>query len=193
MEAKYPLMRSWVLYEMWEQNKKDASNYDKRMAEVSSFGDLHGFWQLWGHLPHSAPSQLFSVYESDGSIRKRVIVDINQSIEALSIFEQGVTPRWEDPANTNGCDIKTKQTCSDLAKIDEMWNNLVFAVIGETLPYSSEITGCRVVDKSKRNYNFEVWLRLGDQAEGLTEIRDALKNLFPERSVFMVTNHSSSK
>lgn len=186
-------MRSWVLYEMWEQNKKDASNYDKRMAEVSSFGDLHGFWQLWGHLPHSAPSQLFSVYESDGSIRKRVIVDINQSIEALSIFEQGVTPRWEDPANTNGCDIKTKQTCSDLTKIDEMWNNLVFAVIGETLPYSSEITGCRVVDKSKRNYNFEVWLRLGDQAEGLTEIRDALKNLFPERSVFMVTNHSSSK
>jgi hypothetical protein len=120
-------------------------------------------------------------------------VDINQSIEALSVFEQGVTPRWEDPANANGCDIKTKQTCSDLTKIDEMWNNLVFAVIGETLPHSAEITGCRVVDKSKRNYNFEVWLRMSDQAEQLTEIKDALKNLFPERSVFMVTNHSASK
>ena len=55
-------------------------------------------------------------------------------------------------------------------------DNLVLSVIGENLPYSEIISGCRIVDK-KVNYKFELWLKK-DICRSSDEKTDQLKSAF---------------
>jgi hypothetical protein len=56
----------------------------------------------------------------------------------------------------------------DPKQLDEYWLNLVLGMIGETIDKGDEITGARVVDKSKRDviYRMELWFRKKDMTVG---------------------------
>jgi hypothetical protein len=74
------------------------------------------------------------------------------------MFESGVNPTWEDPVNARGADFSVKRKMS-LDQLKEIWERIVFAIIGETLEFSKAITGCRIVDKLRNQYKVEVWFR----------------------------------
>jgi Eukaryotic initiation factor 4E len=72
------------------------------------------------------------------------------------------------------------------------WENLVLALIGETIDDGDEICGCRVVDKSnvkgkgpnRTMYKIELWLRSGN-----AEVGDKLR----VRMLDVLTDGESSK
>jgi len=126
-----PLKRSWVL---WEQVATATRDYATRKVVV--FSTAQEFWEIWNGVPQ--PSELL-----DG---KRFMREA--AIDAIMIFQEGISPEWEDTANANGghFQIHLKPPTGG-GQIDEYWNNLVLAVIGETMDGGNNITGVRLVDK----------------------------------------------
>jgi hypothetical protein len=194
--AKYPLQRRWAIWEMWSQNSRtSARNFQDNMALVSSFDDLHSFWQHWLHLPCSSPQSVFASPETSHHRSSD-----QRQIEAIGVFEDQIVPAWEDQINSKGSDIALRLKTPNLASLKESWDNLVFSTIGETFPHSHCLTGVRIVDKRNCNYKFEVWLRVADgpsSAADIAEIKRYLVNTVFDRifedSEFSVTNHSTSE
>lgn len=144
------------------------------MREVCEFSTVEGFWRYWAFIPRPRWEQirlflwikaniflylsLWSEVFCDGGTTKREIM--GKTIEGFSIFKKGIKPEWEDPANANGSELQCRKMGTDQI-LDQYWENMVLAVIGEAMDDSNEICGCRVVDKSgKRGLQFrlELWL-----------------------------------
>jgi hypothetical protein len=91
-------------------------------------------------------------------------------LNGFSLFKKGIRPEWEDEANAQGSEYLCRKTMT-LSEIDVHWENLVLACIGEMIDERNEICGCRVVDKSKKGNNrqifrLELWLRGRDEELG---------------------------
>ena len=70
----------------------------------------------------------------------------------------------------------------DQPQLDFYWQNLLLALIGETLDPSDLITGARVVDKGGKNtvmHRLEVWLKTNDQ-EKVQGVRERLDEALAE-------------
>ncbi len=67
---------------------------------------MDNFWYSWSNLPHSDPSKIFCERGQHQTIVKKVGND--KTIEAIAVFEEGITPIWEDPINTIGVDFSVK-------------------------------------------------------------------------------------
>jgi hypothetical protein len=98
-----------------------------------------------------------------------------RTLNGFSLFKKGIKPEWEDPANATGSEFQCRKTMS-LTEIDVHWENLVLALIGEMIDERDEICGGRVVDKSKKGNNrqifrLELWLRSRDE-----ELAERIKN-----------------
>jgi hypothetical protein len=67
-------------------------------------------------------------------------------VNALSLFRQGIEPKWEHPLNHGGGSFSV--VCSNsLEALQQFYQTLVFAAIGETLPGSQHVCGIRFIDK----------------------------------------------
>ena len=156
--SKYPLERTWTIWEQWNQNEKITGNFTDSMQEIGSFKDLFEFWQHWKFLPHADPTKLF--YSRTESVR-RVITnlrpDTSAHIDGIGLFQKGIQPAWEDEQNRYGSDIMARKEF-DWNSLKEVWTRLVCAVIGEALPHSEIISGCRIVDKYNQ-LKFEIWFK----------------------------------
>jgi translation initiation factor 4E len=81
------------------------------------------------------------------------------------LFKKGIRPEWEDKDNVGGCDLVTVKQI--YGEVDTFWQNLVLALIGETIEDDNEICGARVLEKMRRDkagpgknyYRIEVWMR----------------------------------
>ena len=175
MEEQYPLNRKWKIWEMWNQNKSNSFNFTDNMQEIGEFDSIYTFWQHWNYFPHADPAALF---ENPTSKVKVIVEGLNQSIEAIGVFQDKIVPAWEDETNKKGCDLCIRKYPADFRKLKEYWDKLVISMIGESFPYSEEITGCRVVDK-KHNYKFELWLKY-DLSHDSSEKTTGIKNAFLE-------------
>ena len=145
------------------------------MQEIGEFNSIFTFWQHWNYFPHADPALLFEDPDTNSKI---IIEGLNQSIEAIGVFVDKVKPAWEDSINKTGCDICIRKYPSDFKNLKELWQTLVLSLIGETIPFSEDITGCRVVDK-KTNYKFELWLRF-DISKDYNDKANAIKNHFAQ-------------
>eukprot|EP00415_Alexandrium_ostenfeldii_P000864 UN0864 len=130
-----PLRRSWVL---WEQQASGGYATKK----IVSFSTAQEFWAIWNGVPQ--PSELlegkrFMKEQPNGQ---------SSAIDAIMIFSEGISPEWEDSANAQGGHFQIQlKPPSGGGQIDEYWNNLVLAVVGECMDSSNIITGLRLVDK----------------------------------------------
>lgn len=130
-----PLRRSWSL---WEQ----VSTGGYSTKKLVSFSTAQEFWSIWNGVPQ--PSELL-----DGKrFMKEQPSGPAVAIDAIMIFQDGTSPEWEDPANEKGghFQIQLKPHLGG-GQIDEFWNNLVLAVVGETMDSGNIVTGLRLVDK----------------------------------------------
>ncbi|KAF4674314.1 hypothetical protein FOL46_005288 [Perkinsus olseni] len=193
------------------------SNYGEltnRVAEVSTVQD---FWKYYNFLPQ--PSAVIGdnlkIVRYDLLANGEMSKTPTHSLGALMLFLDGVKPEWEDPANAKGghfqftmqaAGFKSKapvdfeasnpvtQVNAGLALMDEIWNNLVFAVVGNTLEPKDFVTGLRLVDKVKRgnvrggssrsnasgHLRAEVWFRDMDK-EKVKTLRESMENVMRQR------------
>ncbi|KAF8821009.1 putative eukaryotic initiation factor-4E [Cardiosporidium cionae] len=165
-----PLRYTWKLWEQVELGLKrgTAKHYSNNTKELATFSTVQEFWEIWNQLPQ--PSALL--------MQKRMIRKdkngLQQEVDGLMIFKDGVSPMWEDPANKCGGHLEFKFLAHMIGKgqIDEYWNNLVLALIGDTLECGDLITGVRMVDKLNVVKNgflrIEVWYTACSEAESLS-------------------------
>lgn len=138
------------------------------MKELCSFATIEDFWSYFNHLPK--PSQVFF----DGESRKKVGPK-NKIIEEYSLFKRGIEPEWGDKQNVTGGEWYVRQHLEGTV-LDMFWQNLVMAVVGETIEDGIDLTsdknginvvnGARVVDKSRTNmpiFRLELWINTKDQ------------------------------
>lgn len=159
------LSSKWCLY---DHAKSSSDDYDDCTRFAGSFDNVHDFWYLFNNFPK--PSYLFYqkqngkpyyIDSSSGQNKKR-------EIASISLFREGIQPKWEDPQNINGGDITLKRfwnkfdknTMSTIEYLDSLWLKIILNTIGSQFTNGQNITGLRVVDSSKPDkpmYRIEVW------------------------------------
>jgi len=92
-----------------------------------------------------------------------------RSVVSYSIFRRGISPKWEDPVAYEGGEWRIRRF-KNLNELDEVWENVVLLVLGNSLEKSDNILGVRVVDSShaesgKAMYNVEIWFDKMEHAE----------------------------
>jgi len=187
MADEHHLLNSWVFWE----HRKGGSDYGAKMKELGEpFDTVEGFWRYKNNIP--APGAVFFT----AATGQKKFPD--RDVEGFSMFKAGIRPEWEDPANMSGGEFFCRQTMSD-SMLDNSWEKLLCGLVGETIDIGDEITGARVVDKSKSGkptYRLEMWFKTRDQAK-LEQLKDRLatclgNNLlkeFMEHNVAMNNHH----
>jgi translation initiation factor 4E len=151
----------WVLWEHAGGAKKDPNKWKENMKQLCAFSTIEDFWRYFNYIPK--PSAVFY----DGDSKKKVGPE-GKIVEEYSLFKKGIEPEWGDPNNSIGGEWYCRATF-DVDILDLYWQNLVLAVVGETIEdensIQNHVNGARVVDKSKNNYavyKLEVWLNTKD-------------------------------
>ncbi len=89
-------------------------------------------------------------------------------IGTLSVFRQGVEPKWEDPINFAGSEFRFTLTLpaekSSWAFLNQLWEDFVVDLISRKMPHDDEIAGIRIVDKSRDTLvlRLEVWMKFNN-------------------------------
>jgi hypothetical protein len=171
----FSLYEEWVLWEHKAagQGSKNPNQWKENMKELCSFSTVEDFWRNFNHLPR--PSQVFF----DGECRKTVGPE-GKTVEEYSLFKKGIEPEWGDPENVVGGEWFCRQYF-DSDVLDLYWENLVMAVVGETIegavPHGGNerdhINGCRIVDKSRQYpmFKIEIWLHTRNE-----KVRDLIRD-----------------
>jgi len=166
LNNEHTLHNSWTIWEHQRVVKTD--DYKNSMREVCEFSTIEEFWRLWTHMPR--PSE--ALY--DGQPRREGAGSLGRKIDAFSIFKKGIRPEWEDSANAGASEWATNKIEMD---IDNLWENFVLAMLGETIEEDNEICGGRVVDRSKGkmvSYRLELWLRVSTTREVADRVKARL-------------------
>ncbi len=155
-----PLENTWCIY---HHEKSSNLEYEKGTNFICKFDNVHSFFNCFNYVP--LPSKLF--YQD--YIGKPYYIDLNKKkeIASISMFKEGIEPKWEDLKNINGGEIALrkfiKRGNSPIQYLDHLWSELSMACIGSVFENSNTITGIRVVDSSIPNlnkplYRIELWI-----------------------------------
>lgn len=173
----HPLQHTWII---WEHRKNQKMNYEQNTSKLLTFNTVEGFWRFANHYPK--PSKYFfngknkpnlvDYYLKDESVKN------HREVSSISIFKEGILPKWEDPMNVNGAEIAIRKF-KHLEELDSVWMKLCMIVIGDQFEHSSGITGIRVVDSSiphRPLYRVEIWFDKKSLRQSIeTEFREKLQ------------------
>eukprot|EP00440_Ansanella_granifera_P053919 gb/GFBE01058454.1/.p1 GENE.gb/GFBE01058454.1/~~gb/GFBE01058454.1/.p1 ORF type:complete len:232 (+),score=38.26 gb/GFBE01058454.1/:1-696(+) len=152
-----PLRHKWVVWQQLMAAGAKTVPYGQSTKQIATVETVEEFWRTWDLLPQ--PSELITrrMVQKESS-------DNILTVDALMFFRDGVLPQWEDAANQEGGHFQFQLKSSiGGAQIDEYWNNLVLATVGDTMEPAGMITGMRLVDKLSAKGNtpgvirMEVW------------------------------------
>jgi len=133
-EEEHPLNSAWSFwYDKKMPKKTDAGSYQSNLQKVSSFNTVEDFWRHYVHVKR--PSQL----SRDSNLY--LFRDIEKCV-----------PMWEAFPNGGCWILKIKKKAGVLGK---MWQDLVFAAIGEAFGDSS-VVGVAIAIRSKEDL-ISVW------------------------------------
>ena len=134
------------------------------------------------------------LFENPDTKVKIIIESINQSIEAIGLFEDKIKPIWDDPGNKNFSRFFFDLDAEHIDRLKDMWDRIAFCLIGETMHYSEDIVGTRIIDK-KTFYRFEVWCKFDANSQRLSEkcslVKDSIRENLGNIEV-NVANHSNA-
>ena len=172
MEEDYPFSDNWCIWE----HRNDMEDYEKNLNKLCVFSDVITFWRWFKLIPK--PTDFFYSQK-----RNRGLVG-GRSVVSYSIFREGISPKWEDPVAHDGGEWRIRRF-KNLLELDDVWENIVLLVLGNSLDMSENILGVRVVDSShletgKAMYNVEIWF---DQMERSEVIQKSIGNYMPDLDV----------
>ena len=133
--------------------KTDESQYANTVKKIADFDTVEDFWKIFQHL--KKPEQLQNGIE-------------------FQLFKNEIKPLWEDEANQRGgrVSIKIKKDYTSL-----VWEEIIFNLIGGTLPekIKEEING--LVLSIRKDYNFiQVWFKTYEK-NNINEINKCLREI----------------
>jgi len=182
LDINSPLRFKWVLWVQTDVDTKDQETVDYKDStkNVADFDTISTFWSVFGSVPQpSVFAQGLTVELTSNS---------NGNINSLMLFRDGVSPEWEDPVNGDGGHFQFhwKPNGIQPAQLDEYWNNLVLAVIGNTIEAEGEfssnpiIQGLRFVNKlnapgKQAGFRIEVWFSKATDPRHLQKVRTKLE------------------
>eukprot|EP00297_Palpitomonas_bilix_P018353 CAMPEP_0113887772 /NCGR_PEP_ID=MMETSP0780_2-20120614/12431_1 /TAXON_ID=652834 /ORGANISM="Palpitomonas bilix" /LENGTH=198 /DNA_ID=CAMNT_0000876405 /DNA_START=179 /DNA_END=775 /DNA_ORIENTATION=+ /assembly_acc=CAM_ASM_000599 len=179
-----PLKDSWTLWVKLSPDTKSAQqDKDSYLGKpIGTFKTVGEFWRYWNNVP--SPSSCFA---GKGQNPKK-LKTTDQTVQCYFLFRTNIEPKWEDEANKNGSEVANRE---DIAPehLDIIWNESAYALIGESLDDRLEVTGIRLLDKSRPagnarhavnpKYRLEVWYRSCDDH---SDIEDKLSDLIKDRT-----------
>ena len=176
-ELNSKLRFTWCFWVQTDVAEKEDSNYNEATKQVISFDTIESFWSTFSNI--SQPSVVFG--------GEKVYMR-NDVVTAMMLFKDGVRPEWEDPANSEGGHFQFhwKPNGTAPAQLDEYWNNLVLAMIGDTIEGEGEfaphpiVQGIRFVDKlsapgKQAGVRIEVWFSKPVDARHLQRVRSRME------------------
>ena len=171
------LQFKWSYWIQTDAAEKDPSNYNDSTRQLTSFDTIESFWNTFSSIPQ--PSIL---------LQGQKVFSENNAVTAIMLFRDGVRPEWEDPANEDGGHLQFhwKNKCVEPAQLDEYWNNLVLALVGDNIESEGEfsmhpiVNGVRLVDKlsaqgKQAGIRIEIWFRKPVDARHLQRVRSRLE------------------
>jgi hypothetical protein len=134
-------------------------SFEEANRTLSEFSTSKSFEDSFNDIPKLV--DVFNVLQENGMIG--FSLHDKKQVEAFSVFRKGIQPTWEDPQNAVGGHYEFNGRFL-LEELDWLWENMIKHMIVDKF---SNVTGIRVVDKSRISYNslmyrFEVWTRLRD-------------------------------
>lgn len=184
-KSKVLLNRQWSFWENYESKNKDEKDYSKLLKELFTFSDIISFWQFWNNYPGNDIKKIFF----DGEYIHYFFKE-KYRIIAMNIFQKGIRPEWEDKKNEKGniltlsYNIKNEDIDDFLELGQELWIKLICFLIGETLPFCSNINGIRFVDKTKIGFKsniifkYEIWVNSSMKSQELEELKKYCNDIF---------------
>ena len=124
------------------------------------------WWQiLWKYTTYGRPSQLFFDLAKDATKRFKIEEEgaEEKTVDGLFVFKQDVEPKCEDPANQKGCSVSCDLYNLTAAQVDQLWHDLLFALVGQNFPFSDCVNGFRLLDRMKKHkfVKFDLWMSSG--------------------------------
>jgi len=149
----HPLENEWVFwYDKRQLTTKRArgekDTYESNLRPLGSFHSVEDFWRYYNHMVK--PSKM----------------DNNANYH---LFKKDVKPMWEDTANLKGGKWILTVKGGDKNVLDTYWENLVLALVGETLDQNDDITGA-VVSRRKAGDRCAVWTKNRDDEDSIINI-----------------------
>ena len=151
-------------------------NIPKSLNTSWSFSTIQDFWRYYNNYP--CPTKIFYT-----GTNKPKIKNPDREIASLSLFRQGIDPKWEHVDNSNGGEFALRNF-NNTEDIDKMWEILSVYCIGELFEHSDQITGIRVVDSSiptsKRVlHRIEIWFKSLQYKDHIEKFFRKLLNIEP--------------
>ena len=183
-DVKAKLQNSWTLWIQTDsESNEEVLEYDTLTKSIVSFSTLDGFWNTFNGVPQPSVflhgTKKLSFKADSGKCLK---------IDSIMLFREGVLPQWEDPVNATGGHFQFHWKPAGVlpAQLDEYWNNVVLALIGNTIECEGEFSanpilqGARFVDKlsakgRQAGIRLEVWFSAASDARHLQKVKSRLE------------------
>lgn len=174
------LRHKWALWIQVETDmRKQGGDYKDSTKSLVTFDSIESFWSVFNNVPQ--PSQFLLG-------PPLTVTGLTAPINSLMLFREGVHPEWEDAVNRDGGHFQYHWKTSSIepAQLDEYWNNLVLAVIGNTIEAEGEfadtpiIQGLRFVDKrnatgKQAGLRVEIWFSRAVDSRHLQKVKSKLE------------------
>lgn len=209
----HALAKTWGLWEKraWTDRslEEDEWHYRQNCKAIKEFSTIESFMELFNGMPlpsaildkkqmvRNFPTESSTTHplrqpkQRRGSILGDVPLMKEQTLDCVMFFEQGVFPSWEDPAHKDGGKLQFMFKSDFPAHaIDQVWENVVFSVMGNTFGRADAVTGVRLCDRLNADVSFnlgatgprtavrmEIWhkeLDNDDRGRLLNDLRDVL-------------------
>jgi len=153
----HPLENEWSFWydkrpAAGKRVRGEQESYESNLREIGNFGTVEDFWRYYNHMMKPSKIENNSNYH---------------------FFKKGIKPMWEDASNAKGGKwVLTMK--GDRGAADSIWENVVLALVGETLDVEDEICGA-VFSKRKGGDRIAVWNRSRDNDTAIVTIGRQLK------------------
>jgi len=173
----HPLENEWSFWydkrpAAGKRVRGEQESYESNLREIGCFGTVEDFWRYYNHMMKPSKIENNSNYH---------------------FFKKGIKPMWEDSSNAKGGKwVLTLK--GDRGNADLVWENVILALVGETLDVEDEICGA-VFSKRKGGDRIAVWNRSRDNDAAIITIGRQLKVLLgPEGAKIQTSyqNHEDS-
>ena len=126
----------------------EATTYQSSIKQVQSFATVEHFWRVYDHLVKPGALTTTTDYH---------------------LFKEGITPTWEDPANSRGGKwiVRLKKGLAT-----RYWEELVLAIIGEQFDVGNEVCGAVISVRFSEDI-LSLWNRNADNSEATSKLHDA--------------------
>ena len=148
-----PLARKYTLWYSGASETRDAESFKDSIKPLATFSTVEEFWSVYQHILRPDKVNPRTCYH---------------------LFQEGIEPMWEDPANKEG---GRWYAWFQKGYSNRLWEDLLLAIIGNQFEKGDMITGIEVRTRVKGD-TISVWTKnSADEEEKESVKQDFLKAL----------------